>query len=719
MRLPHPIGFRLIICLLLYTSMTAAQYPDSLMQVLKSYRQNDTIKVNLLSDVSLQFQYVNIDSMLLLAQQGYTLAEKLKYRKGMAECLKLQGIANYNLTNNDTALALYQRALKIAKEDNLIKMKGAIYNNMGVVYAEKGQLHKTIAYYEKSLAIRKQVKDMSGVGSSYTNLGNTYLTLGDYEKALSNQFKGLKIREELDDQRGIANSNSNIGNSYFRIQKYDKAFEYHNKALEVNKKLNNEYGMVLDYLDLGAIHYETKEYTKSKEYFEKSLALAEKVGAMQNVSVSLSNLGEISRILQEYDKSIDYYRKSLAICLPAGDMLLAASCYSGIGYGLVHTGKTTEGIALLKKGYNISLQHPDKMTKMASANFLYQSLEKAGDFKSALHYLKIAKALEDSLDNENDLKKIQEIGFDYELNKKEETIKSLMKEREFEKQRANLNRNFNYAFSLAGILALAFIFMLYRSREKSRKYLEVTSAQNNEIRKQATQLHALNEMNNKMFSIISHDLRNPIATLSNVLLLESENVISAEESKSMQHSLSLQVSSINLLLDNLLLWSKEQIEGRTAPKPEKIVLNEPIKNNVQLLFEMARQKNISFINNMTEDVTAFADRTHLDIILRNVLANAIKFSHKGGRITLDTRIENNTVTICIKDEGTGMSEEKLLKLLNPEEDSFSSKGTSGETGSGLGLQLCAQYATLNNGFMSFESEEGKGTTCKVTLLHTG
>jgi signal transduction histidine kinase/Tfp pilus assembly protein PilF len=637
----------------------------------------------------------------------------------MAECLKLQGIANYNLTNNDIALALYRRALKIAEEDNLTKMKGAIYNNMGVVYAEMGQLHKTIAYYEKSLAIRKLVKDMSGVGSSYSNLGNTYLTLGDYEKALSNQLKGLKIREELNDQRGIANSNSNIGNSYFRIQKYDKAFEYHNKALEVNKKLNNEYGMVLDYLDLGAIYYETKEYTKSKEYFEKGLALAEKIGMMQNVSVSLSNLGEISRILQEYDKSIDYYRKSLAICLPAGDMLLAASCYSGIGFSLVHTGKTAEGIALLKKGYNISLQHPDKMTKMASANFLYQSLEKTGDFKSALHYLKIAKAFEDSLDNENDLKKIQEIGFDYELNKKEEIIKSLMKEREFEKQRANLNRNLNYAFSLAAVLALAFIFMLYRSREKSRKYLEVTSAQNNEIRKQTSQLHALNEMNNKMFSIISHDLRNPIATLSNVLLLESENVISAEESKSMQHSLSLQVSSINLLLDNLLLWSKEQIEGRTAPKPEKIVLNEPIKNNVQLLFEMARQKNISFINNITGHETAFADRTHLDIILRNVLANAIKFSHKGGRITLDTRIENNTVIIFIKDEGTGMSEETLLKLLNPKEDSFSSKGTSGETGSGLGLQLCAQYATLNNGFMSFESEEGKGTTCIITLLHTG
>jgi signal transduction histidine kinase len=66
-----------------------------------------------------------------------------------------------------------------------------------------------------------------------------------------------------------------------------------------------------------------------------------------------------------------------------------------------------------------------------------------------------------------------------------------------------------------------------------------------------------------------------------------------------------------------------------------------------------------------------------------------------------------------------MSEETLLKLLNPKEDSFSSKGTSGETGSGLGLQLCAQYATLNNGFMSFESEEGKGTTCIITLLHTG
>jgi hypothetical protein len=81
MKLLHSTGFRLMILLFLYTSTGAAQYPDSLMHVLKNYRQSDTIKVNLLSDVSLQFQYINIDSMLLLAQQGYSLAENLKYRK--------------------------------------------------------------------------------------------------------------------------------------------------------------------------------------------------------------------------------------------------------------------------------------------------------------------------------------------------------------------------------------------------------------------------------------------------------------------------------------------------------------------------------------------------------------------------------------------------------------------------------------------------------------
>lgn len=712
---PYHRYFLLLFVLYLIPQFSRSEYPDSLIRAIKVYPNQDTTRVNLLAAASLKFQYVNMDSMLLMARQGYTLAERLNYRNGMAECLKQQGIGMYNLTQNDSALKLYQRALEIALEEKNERMQGALYNNIGIVYSEMGELKKTIVYYEKSLGIRKRIGDVSGVGSSYNNLGNAYLIIGNYSKALTYLLKGLKIREKLGDSSGVANSNSNTGNAYYRIKKYDKAYEHYFKALEINERIGNPYGIMLSCIDLGALQYEVKDYKTSQKFFERSLSLATQIGAVQNEAISYCNLGELSRIDKKYTRSINYYKKSLEIALAAGDFPLASSCYSGIGYGMVQQGKTKEGIALLKKAFNMASQYDDINNTVGVATYLHEALAKTGDYINAYRYLQIAKALTDSIERENDVLEIQQIGFDYELSKKEERINHLMKEREYEQQRANLNRYLVYALSLMGLFAFGFIFTLYRSREKSRKHSEITHKQNDEIKLQAQRLQELNELNNHMFSIISHDLRNPIATLSNILQLEKEHILSPEDSRNMKETLSTQVNSIGLLLDNLLLWARTQVEKNTPLNPTVIEPDNIIETNIRLLSETARQKNVSFEHVKNNKARINADAMHTDIVIRNLLANAIKFSNPLGKITVTTTRSENFTTITVKDQGIGMDIETLQKINSESVSSVSNKGTSGETGSGLGLKLCKQYIKLNGGSFTINSELGKGTECIVSL----
>jgi signal transduction histidine kinase len=472
---------------------------------------------------------------------------------------------------------------------------------------------------------------------------------------------------------------------------------------------------MLSCIDLGALHYERKEYKKSHSFFEKSLSLALQIGAVQNVAVCYSNLGELSRIYKDFQQSIDYYRKGLEIAEAAGDYPLASSCYSGIGYGLVQLGNTAEGIRLLKKGFEMAIRYDDINNTVGVATYLHEALAKTGDYKNAYHYLKIAKAYTDTIERENDVLDIQQIGFDYELKKKEETIKQLMKEREYEEQRANLNRYLVYALLLMAVFAVGFIFTLYRSREKSRKHAIVTARQNEETRLQAERLQALNDLNNNMFSIISHDLRNPIATLSNVIQLEKEQVISEEESRNMKDVLSTQVHSINLLLDNLLLWARAQIEKNATVNTTDFDVATVIENNVRLLSETARQKNVQLEYQKPAELMAKADAIHTDIIIRNLLANAIKFSNPLGKVLISTDVNKGFATISIRDEGTEIATETLQKINAETLTTFSIKGTAGETGSGLGLKLCREYIQLNNGKFTISSELGKGTECIVSL----
>ncbi len=276
------------------------------------------------------------------------------------------------------------------------------------------------------------------------------------------------------------------------------------------------------------------------------------------------------------------------------------------------------------------------------------------------------------------------------------------------------NKKFWFTARLSYKTSNRIIFNTYDTTEKKEKeeLLEKTSHQ----------LKELNEMKDKFISVLAHDLRGPVANqkaLNNLILDDYDNMDDAMRKDLLA---ALKDSSDNLynLLENLLEWSKSQ-SGNTPVSKEKINFEKEIAPLVSEFRVWANQKNITINCNIKDNISVIADKHLTRTVLRNLISNAVKFTHEGGTVTISTAIihEKNKafLKINITDNGIGMNEEKIQSLFKPEK-AYSTHGTSNEQGTGLGLILCKEFTGLQDGKLMVDSVVNKGSTFSFTLpLH--
>lgn len=233
-----------------------------------------------------------------------------------------------------------------------------------------------------------------------------------------------------------------------------------------------------------------------------------------------------------------------------------------------------------------------------------------------------------------------------------------------------------------------------------------------EIERKNRELEKINQTKEKLFSIIAHDLRSPIAQLKGSLDLLNHEYISPEKFSEMALRISDHVDQLHNTLDNLLRWSLSQLQGITA-HPEKTELASIINDRFSILQQKMEEKNINLVINDLQQ-TVWVDPDHLRLIVRNLLSNAIKYSYRNGNILVTSRSENNLVTLIIEDHGIGMSEGMKKDIFHPD-IIYSKPGTENEKGTGLGLRLCKEFVEKNNGRISVESEENMGSRFFVSL----
>lgn len=266
-------------------------------------------------------------------------------------------------------------------------------------------------------------------------------------------------------------------------------------------------------------------------------------------------------------------------------------------------------------------------------------------------------------------------------------------------------------------IAFATLFMiLYLLREETDTYQVEVEVKNLQLSSERDEMQKINFTKDKIFSIISHDLRSPIGSLKAVLSLLRNEQLTPEEFRKAAGDLDKQVQQLQTSLDELLTWSKAQLHG-INPSPRPVALRPLIAEIVTIHRLAARNKKIIITTHVPADSTVFADPNILRTVVSNLVSNGIKFTPVGGAITLSAQRDNKHVHLKVEDTGVGITPENMQKILSPSIH-FSTRGTNNEKGTGLGLVMCKEFVEKSNGSLSIHSEDGKGSSFEVTLPYT-
>lgn len=289
-------------------------------------------------------------------------------------------------------------------------------------------------------------------------------------------------------------------------------------------------------------------------------------------------------------------------------------------------------------------------------------------------------------------------------------------------------KNYTYQLATANLffylfnqlLAIVFIFYgLFLIKRENTGYQQSILQQKEEIyasgillKQQTEELQQLNAFKNRLFSIIAHDLKSPIYALRNLFTNMQQYDLPAEEIKELVPEVVGELTHTTNLMENVLHWARSQMQAYTV-KPQQLDIAGLIAEVARMLRLQAETKQIRITFNADPAITAFADRDMVHLILRNLVSNAIKYTPENGCIEMGSFSNGMHSAVYVKDSGKGIPPEDLEKI--QQSNFYSTKGTAGEAGTGLGLMLCKEFITRNGGELQIESLPGKGSTFTFTL----
>ena len=236
---------------------------------------------------------------------------------------------------------------------------------------------------------------------------------------------------------------------------------------------------------------------------------------------------------------------------------------------------------------------------------------------------------------------------------------------------------------------------------------------NEEIKSQQEELHHLNQFKDKLLSIMSHDLKAPLDNLQSTLSLMEANALTPQELQTLAIGLRNKMQATRYLMENILQWAMMQME-RVSFNPCTVDLCALVNDTLRVL-DITQNKSITLQNDISQGTTVFADQQMIALVIRNLTANAIKFTHQKGQIKVFAHSHGQAhLEIAIQDNGLGIAKDALPYIFDSNH-TYSTEGTAHEKGTGLGLLLCKEFIEKNQGTIWVESTEGEGTTFRFTL----
>lgn len=574
---------------------------------------------------------------------------------------------NHN-SEYENAIEALSMALKInAYLENDLEAAFCL-NYLGEVYTNIGLHEKAVEQLIRSYNIFKNLHHPDGLFLVHRNLGKIYYELSDFNKSLKNYRDVLKIANEKNDLQEIAIIHRLIGNSKASLLQYDTAIMCYNKAIEINQKLNNDLEISYNLNNIGDCYMYMGNFNDALDYFSRSLIIARNLNNADMISLLNLNLADLNLRDNNFNKSI---------LLADSSMHLAKKIGSIIYQDYLHL--------LLSKAY-----------------------EGIQNYQMALNHYKLHKLFNDSVFRLNRARRIDAMDAVYRHEQLQIEIANLQKGQEIREIKLYNQRLIMYIL-IGSTLILGFLilFLIRNIRIRNRAFTLIAN------QKTALDKHIADK--DTFYSIIAHDLKGPVNSLlgfSEIILMDYDS----SQQKNYKRFIQILYESskrLNDLLENLLLWSKNQSEKLTY-KPETINIQTIISEIISLNELQLKSKDITIDTTLKGSNNVYADPNMIHTILRNLIANAIKFSEPLSKIRIHYIRTENDFTIHVIDSGQGIPEKYIPKLFTADQTALE-EIHQGKKGSGLGLKLCHDFVTKHKGEIKVNSKLDEGSDFYFTI----
>ncbi len=571
---------------------------------------------------------------------------------------------------------------------------------------------KAESYRKQGERLSAQLHYTNGLAYSAYLKGRKYHAGNNYILAINSQVEAIRIAQKTKDYATIARAYNAIGMYNIRLEDDYNARNAFDHALAALAKSPDKAFHAAIIHNLGTLEVKQRNYEGGLRYFNQAVDMNSRTGNQGWLSQNYLEIGQVYEKLGNNKKAIQYANKAFTLGRETGrpaveinSLLLLGKVYTT--YGRYHIAKR-----YLDAGFRLTSDRQLQREKLAFYKEYSNFYEKQQLYQQAFRAEKDYATLYDRLYNVGQSKLILEFQEKFKSQEREAENELLKKERANSADKMKQQKQLLILSVILGVFFFGCTILFLIGNRRIRMSNKLLKLQKSEIQSQKDKVEHLNQIKDKLFSVISHDLRSPFASLKNMMDLYEEGMISKDDVDFFFKEIRKDIGSNSMLLDNLLIWSKSQLEGFSV-NPQAIALRRLFEEVIYLNLKKITNKDLRVRLEIPAEFIASADYEMTKSIVRNLLGNAIKFTPRTGVITITAVRRDGRFEVAVSDAGVGMSEEQKKQLFK---DHFvTTYGLEKEKGTGLGLQICKEFVEKNDGQIWVRSKPGEGSTFYFTL----
>lgn len=632
-------------------------------------------------------------------------------RKGQADTTRIGLLIRigeaYTYLDTDSLRTYAQKAVELTRGQPLSLQRFQASKLLGEYHQLKGNYDKSVEINTRILEVYASSEYEAERVRIYNNLATAHVFKQDYNEALKNYLKGIELAEELNDYTQLSQLNDNTAQLFLRQENYKQALIYFDKAIQYDLLMGNELSSAITRANQAFALAKTGKFLSAMRNVDQSISYFEKSENTDWLAYASSVKARIYQLQNRPGWAIHWFEKCRELHKKIDDPRSEIELYSGLGSVYFQVSEIDSALNCARRTLELSRKLDDPIGLRESTALLYRIHKEKGNVEESLEQLERLYEISKKNYEEQSRNNIEllETKASFEKNRQIAEVGSLKTESW---------RRILFLVILAALLATSSaVYFLIRDKKKQKRLFRELRARSSEIYKREKELEALNQTKDRLFSIIGHDLRGPVGALQEMLNLCADEDISSEELLMHMPKLKSDVDNVAFTLNNLLSWGQSQMNG-IITKPRSLSLRPRVDHCVKLLTQQASQKDIKIYKEVPESAKVWADAHHIDIILRNLMSNAIKFTPQHGLVHVEVISKGSEWQIRVRDTGIGMDADTVERFFQADQR-FTTYGTREEKGTGLGVSLCYDLTLKNNGKISVESEKGKGTTIFVNL----